>query len=258
MKVLATARLVWANAGSSHSLGSTRGNSSLSRIAPPEVLVCGQFAFHSTAEYPFYQPANNHHQVGLLTETLLTGMIRVGAGIDAGIVFARSEAEARWDLSRTEQQEHHHPGCGSSRRVCRFRPSRACSTTRMMLRLTPIRRSGCHRRTGLCLQPGGQEPAQPPDRRDRPDHARLEDPFCIQAMKGIHQAIVALDYDLIAFTSGSIKKHSKAEREQHYVSLLNGSLTDGIVVVTPAATSFPQQLPSWRLTPTANALTVWR
>lgn len=66
----------------------------------------------------------------------------------------------------------------------------------------------------------------------------LEDPFCIQVMKGIHHAIVALDYDLIAYTSGSMKKHSKAEREQHYVSLLNGSLTDGIIVVTPAATSF--------------------
>ena len=71
----------------------------------------------------------------------------------------------------------------------------------------------------------------------------LEDSFCIQAMKGIHQAIVALDYDLIAFTSGSIKKHSKAEREQHYVSLLNGSLTDGIIVVTPAATSFSTAAP---------------
>jgi LacI family transcriptional regulator len=71
----------------------------------------------------------------------------------------------------------------------------------------------------------------------------LEDPFCIQAMKGIHQAIVALDYDLIAFTSASIRQRSKAEREQHYVSLLNGSLTDGIVVVTPAAASFPTAAP---------------
>jgi LacI family transcriptional regulator, galactose operon repressor len=71
----------------------------------------------------------------------------------------------------------------------------------------------------------------------------LEDSFCIQAMKGIHQAVVTLEYDLIAFTSGSIKKHSKAEREQHYVSLLNGSLTDGIIVVTPAATSFSTAAP---------------
>ena len=80
----------------------------------------------------------------------------------------------------------------------------------------------------------------------------LEDPFCIQAMKGIHQAIVALDYDLIAFTSGSIKKHSKAEREQHYVSLLNGSLTDGIIVVTPAATSFPAVAPLVAIDPNSQ------
>jgi LacI family transcriptional regulator len=71
----------------------------------------------------------------------------------------------------------------------------------------------------------------------------LEDPFCIQVMKGIHHAIVALDYDLIAYTSGSIKKHSKAEREQHYVSLLNGSLTDGIILVTPAANTFATPAP---------------
>ncbi len=71
----------------------------------------------------------------------------------------------------------------------------------------------------------------------------LEDPFCIQVMKGIHRAIVALDYDLIAYTSGSIRQHSKASREQHYVSLLNGSITDGIIVVTPAATTFSTAAP---------------
>ena len=71
----------------------------------------------------------------------------------------------------------------------------------------------------------------------------LEDPFCIQVLKGIHRAIVALDYDLIAYTSGSINKPSKGKREQHYVSLLNGSVTDGVIVVTPAATSFSTAAP---------------
>ncbi|MBM4459562.1 MAG: LacI family transcriptional regulator [Chloroflexi bacterium] len=71
----------------------------------------------------------------------------------------------------------------------------------------------------------------------------LEDPFCIQVVKGIHQAIVAFNYDLLAFTSGSIKQHSRAERERRYVTLLNGSLTDGIVVVTPAAISFSTVAP---------------
>jgi LacI family transcriptional regulator len=71
----------------------------------------------------------------------------------------------------------------------------------------------------------------------------LEDPFCIQVVKGIHRAIVALDYDLLAYTSGSIKQHSRAEGEQRYVSLLNGSITDGIIVVTPAAVSFATSAP---------------
>jgi LacI family transcriptional regulator len=71
----------------------------------------------------------------------------------------------------------------------------------------------------------------------------LENPFCIQVMKGINRAIVALDYDLIAYTSGIITKNSTAEREQYYVSLLNGSITDGVIVVTPAATSFSTAAP---------------
>jgi LacI family transcriptional regulator len=71
----------------------------------------------------------------------------------------------------------------------------------------------------------------------------LEDPFCIQVLKGINHAIVALGYDLIAYTSGSLNVHSKAEREQYYVSLLNGSITDGVIVVTPAAVSFSTAAP---------------
>lgn len=71
----------------------------------------------------------------------------------------------------------------------------------------------------------------------------LEDPFCIQVVKGIHHAIVALEYDLITYTSGSIKQRSRAEGEQHFVSLLNGSITDGIIVVTPAATRFATSAP---------------
>lgn len=71
----------------------------------------------------------------------------------------------------------------------------------------------------------------------------LDDPFCIQVLKGINHAIVALDYDVIAYTSGSINKHSKAERERHYVALLNDSITDGVIVVTPTATSFSTAAP---------------
>jgi LacI family transcriptional regulator len=71
----------------------------------------------------------------------------------------------------------------------------------------------------------------------------VADSFSIQVMKGVNQAIFELGYDLIIYTSGSIKKRSAAEREQYFVSLLNGSVTDGVVIVTPAATSFSTAAP---------------
>jgi LacI family transcriptional regulator len=71
----------------------------------------------------------------------------------------------------------------------------------------------------------------------------VDDSFSIQVMKGVNQAITELDYDLIIYTSGSIKKRSAAEREQYFVSLLNGSITDGLIIVTPTATSFSTAAP---------------
>ncbi|MBN1888925.1 MAG: LacI family DNA-binding transcriptional regulator [Thermoflexales bacterium] len=71
----------------------------------------------------------------------------------------------------------------------------------------------------------------------------VADSFSIQVMKGVNRAIAEFDYDLIIYTSGSIKRPTGAEREQHYVALLNGSITDGIVIATPAATSFSTAAP---------------
>lgn len=71
----------------------------------------------------------------------------------------------------------------------------------------------------------------------------VEDPFSIQVMKGVNRAIAELDYDLIVYTGGDIRKESSADREQRYVSLLNSSITDGIIVVTPAATTFSTASP---------------
>ena len=71
----------------------------------------------------------------------------------------------------------------------------------------------------------------------------VADSFSIQVMKGVNQAITELDYDLIIYTSGSIKKRSAADREQRFVSLLNGSIADGVIIVTPAATTFSTAAP---------------
>jgi LacI family transcriptional regulator len=69
------------------------------------------------------------------------------------------------------------------------------------------------------------------------------DPFSIQVMKGVNKAIAEHGYDLIVYTSGTMRMNSKAERERHYVSLLDGSIVDGTIIVTPAATSFSTSAP---------------
>jgi LacI family transcriptional regulator len=69
------------------------------------------------------------------------------------------------------------------------------------------------------------------------------DPFSIQVMKGVNRAIAELDYDLIVYTGGEFKRESAADRERRFVSLLGAGITDGVIVVTPVATSFPTASP---------------
>jgi LacI family transcriptional regulator len=69
------------------------------------------------------------------------------------------------------------------------------------------------------------------------------EPFPIEVMKGVNSAIAALDYDLLIYTCGDNRKHFTADRERKFVSLLNNSITDGVVVITPAATHFNTSAP---------------
>jgi LacI family transcriptional regulator len=69
------------------------------------------------------------------------------------------------------------------------------------------------------------------------------DPFGIQVMKGVNQAIQEFGYDLIVYTGGDSTSRPWPIHEQQYVSLLNGSITDGIIVVTPTATTFSTAYP---------------
>jgi LacI family transcriptional regulator len=71
----------------------------------------------------------------------------------------------------------------------------------------------------------------------------VEQPFPIQVMKGVNRAIAEANYDLIVYTNGDVRKNSSATREQQYVSLLNGSIADGVIVITPAATTFSTTSP---------------
>lgn len=69
------------------------------------------------------------------------------------------------------------------------------------------------------------------------------DPFSIQVMRGVNRATTEHGYDLIVYTSGTISMSSKAERERHYVALLNGSVVDGTIISAPAATRFSTSAP---------------
>ena len=68
-------------------------------------------------------------------------------------------------------------------------------------------------------------------------------PYSIEVMKGINRAIAESDFDLLVFTTGLVQKNGTVAREQHIVSLLNNSLTDGVVIVASAAAEFVTDAP---------------
>lgn len=68
-------------------------------------------------------------------------------------------------------------------------------------------------------------------------------PYSIEIMKGINRAIAESRFDLLVYTTGGIQKDGTVTREQHYVSLLNNSLTDGAIVVASSAAEFVTDAP---------------
>ncbi len=64
------------------------------------------------------------------------------------------------------------------------------------------------------------------------------EPFPIEVMKGVNSAIGELEYDLLIYTCGDMRKHFAADREKKFVSLLNNGITDGVIVITPETTYF--------------------
>jgi LacI family transcriptional regulator len=64
-----------------------------------------------------------------------------------------------------------------------------------------------------------------------------------EIMRGVNQAIARIDKDLIIYTSGGLNRENVAQHERHYVALLNGSVTDGAIMVTPTATQFTTHAP---------------
>jgi LacI family transcriptional regulator len=68
-------------------------------------------------------------------------------------------------------------------------------------------------------------------------------PYSHLVIKGIQQAALAADYDVLVYTSATRNVNSLGNREQQQVALLNGSVTDGLIVVTPHASSYRTTYP---------------
>lgn len=74
-------------------------------------------------------------------------------------------------------------------------------------------------------------------------------PYCQQIMRGVNNVIAESNKDLIIYTSGGVLKGNVAQHERNYVALLNGGTADGVIVVTPTATSFASHAPIVLLDP---------
>jgi LacI family transcriptional regulator len=68
-------------------------------------------------------------------------------------------------------------------------------------------------------------------------------PFATEVMKGVNRAIAESEYDLLVYTTGDVRKLATAAHEQRFVSLLNNSITDGVVIVAPVASEFATDAP---------------
>lgn len=68
-------------------------------------------------------------------------------------------------------------------------------------------------------------------------------PFAIEVMRGVNRAVAESEFDLLVYTTGDIRKQGRALHEQKYVSLLNNSITDGVIIVAPVASEFITDAP---------------
>lgn len=68
-------------------------------------------------------------------------------------------------------------------------------------------------------------------------------PYSIEIMKGVNRAIAESNFDLLLYTTGDVYKHGSKSHEQLYVSLLNGSVTDGMIIVASSAAEFVSDAP---------------
>jgi LacI family transcriptional regulator len=68
-------------------------------------------------------------------------------------------------------------------------------------------------------------------------------PYSVEIMKGVNRAIAESKYDLLVYTTGDAQKNGAILHEQHYISLLSNSVTDGVIIVASATAEFTTDAP---------------
>ena len=67
--------------------------------------------------------------------------------------------------------------------------------------------------------------------------------FNIEVARGVYSAATELDFDLLVYTGRQQEDEGRAKWEQEQVALINGSITDGIVVAAPFAVQLRTDYP---------------
>ena len=67
--------------------------------------------------------------------------------------------------------------------------------------------------------------------------------YSVEIMRGVNRAIAESKFDLLVYTTGDAQKNGATLHEQHYVSLLNNSVTDGVIIVASASAEFITDAP---------------
>lgn len=64
-------------------------------------------------------------------------------------------------------------------------------------------------------------------------------PYSVAIISGVEQAIAESEFDLLLYMNGGVDKGDTTAREHHFPSLLNNSLTDGVILVASSAADIP-------------------
>jgi LacI family transcriptional regulator len=84
----------------------------------------------------------------------------------------------------------------------------------------------------------------------------VADAFNLEIIRGVGSTISYSGYDLLVYTSGSPGLNKPASWEQEHVALLSSGLTDGCIVVTPVAPTFPDSARIVVVDPNGNGASV--